>query len=171
MSFHESFWVVAGTAGPVIALAAVISLSEIARAEATVDNLSIRALVVAHQDETDFYYRLLNKREWSLVALRVAQLLNLCLQAGLLAVSLLSLAFQRNLIPVWICVVAPTAGVLLLAYAGLFVTRAQELTRKNEQILDVLEPVEQGLERVRQAREDAELTDSPAAGSRTGTDS
>jgi hypothetical protein len=63
MSFHESFRVVAGTAAPVIALAAVVSLSKIIRTQAPVDE---------------------------------------------------------------ICVVAPTAGVLLLAHAGLAVTSAQE---------------------------------------------
>jgi hypothetical protein len=146
MSFHESFWVVVGTAAPVVAVAAVISVSEISRAQATVNKASVRALVVARQDKTDTINRLLNMRERGLVALCVTQLLNLCLQAGLLAVSLLSLAFQRNLIPVWICVIAPTAGVLLLAYAGMYVTRAQVLTRSNEEMLKTLQGGQQAAE-------------------------
>lgn len=48
MSFHESFWVVAGTAAPIIALAAVISISEIARTEATVDKLLDRLAEDCH---------------------------------------------------------------------------------------------------------------------------
>jgi hypothetical protein len=131
MSFYESFWVVAGTAAPVIALAAVISLNDTARAQFTVNDATSDAFAVARLDATDEMYQRLDKRGSSLDVLRIAQLLNLCLQAGLLAVSLLSLTFHRNLIPAWICVVAPTAGVLLLAYAGLTVTRAQELTRLN----------------------------------------
>jgi hypothetical protein len=58
-------------------------------------------------------------------------------------VSLLSLAFQQNLIPVWICVVAPTADVLLLAYAGLAMTSANEKTHKDQRFLKGLEGSEQ----------------------------
>ncbi len=48
----------------------------------------------------------------------MAQMLNILFQALLLAVSLLSIAFQRNLIPVWMGVVIPVAGVWVLAVTG-----------------------------------------------------
>ncbi len=138
MSFHESFWVVAGTAAPVIALAAVISLGDTIRTQIKVDSATFDALVVASRGDKmakDFQH--FNERaRGSIVALRMTQLLNLYLQAGLLAVSLLSLAFQRNLIPTWICVAALTAGVLVLAYAGVAVVREQELTRRQQQLIE-----------------------------------
>ncbi len=139
MSFHESFWVAAGAAAPVIALAVVVSLNDASQTQFAVGDATDRAFVVAHRDEKDVLYRSLDKRGRSLAALTAAQLVNLVLQAGLLAVSLVSLALHRNLIPAWICVVAPTAGVLLLAYAGLAVTNAQGLMRNYQRALERLE--------------------------------
>ena len=142
MSFDESFWVVAGTAAPVIALAGVISVNDIARTQFKVNDGIIKALIVAHKDEKDEIYQRFDKRGSWIEALRVAQLLNVCLQAGLLAVSLLSLTFHRNLIPAWICVVALTAGVLLLAYAGLAMTRTQESSRLDLRTLENLKKLD-----------------------------
>lgn len=171
MSFHESFWVVVGTAAPIIALAAVISVNDTARTQFAVSDASTTALAIARGDETDGMYRLLDKRENSLVALRVAQLSNLCLQAVLLAVSLLSLLFARNLIPAWICVVVPAAGVLLLAYAGLAVTKAQELTRLEQPRLEQQLQTEVQIKILKDQDNQSKLTDPPGATNTTGADS
>ena len=62
-----------------------------------------------------------------------AQVGNLCLQALLLAISLLSVAWQRNVFPVWIAVAAPTVGVLLLAEAGI-VMQVAENSANNQRV-------------------------------------
>jgi hypothetical protein len=51
-------------------------------------------------------------------SLALAQMVNILFQALLLAVSLLSIAFHRNLIPARIAVVIPVAGVWALAVTG-----------------------------------------------------
>ena len=46
------------------------------------------------------------------------QLANVCLQAALLAISLVSIADQTNSIPVLMAVTFPVGGVVLLAVSG-----------------------------------------------------
>jgi hypothetical protein len=170
MSFDESFWVVVGTAAPIIALAAVISVNDTARTQFAVSDASTTVLATVRGDETDGMYRLLDKRANSLVAVRVAQLSNLCLQAVLLAVSLLSLSFARNLIPAWICVVVPAAGVLLFAYAGLTVTKAQELTRSQRPMLDQQLQMAVQMKILGDQDNQSKLTNPPDATNTTGAD-
>ncbi len=57
----------------------------------------------------------------------LAQLVNICLQALLLTVSLLSIAYQRNVFPVWIGIAVAVGGVVLLAVTGLGMLAARQL--------------------------------------------
>ena len=57
----------------------------------------------------------------------LAQLGNVCLQALLLTVSLLSIAYQRNVFPMWIGVAVAVGGVVLLAVTGVGILAARQL--------------------------------------------
>lgn len=59
-----------------------------------------------------------DRRLGLLVSFQRVQAVNVCMQAALLSVALLSLAYQTNLVPPWIAVVAAVAGVILLGVAG-----------------------------------------------------
>jgi protein-S-isoprenylcysteine O-methyltransferase Ste14 len=124
VAFHETFWVVTGTAAPVIALAAVLSANDLER--------ETRRLIAAiDQADDDWRDQVATgiPRPVDLLAhavhrtgrvkrLALAQMVSILFQALLLAVSLLSIAFHRNLIPAWIAVVIPVAGVWALAVTG-----------------------------------------------------
>jgi hypothetical protein len=142
VTFHESFWILTGTAAPVIALASVVSLSDLAgQGFRLMDTRRghpewwpsrewyqptywprkelrelkpefVRRPGVKYIDvETDRRLGLLVSFQW-------VQAVNVCMQAALLSVALLSLAYQTNLVPPWIAVVAAVAGIMLLGVAG-----------------------------------------------------
>jgi hypothetical protein len=70
--------------------------------------------------ETDRRLRLLT-------SFQLVQAVNVCMQAVLLVVALLSLAYQTNSVPPWIAVVAAVAGVMLLGIAGWITIRGKAL--------------------------------------------
>jgi hypothetical protein len=105
--FHEVFWVVTGTAAPIIALAAVVSLA---------DAGSVYFNVLAQDPR--FFMRhegFANGAIW----LAWFGILNLILQAVLLTVSLVSLAEASNLVLPWLAIVAQVGGLMLLAVSSL----------------------------------------------------
>ena len=127
VTFRESFWIVTGTAGPVIALAAVVSLTDAGNQSRELV-ASVRR--IAYQWHSDPQNRpqldalgtpldaLITRTErragqvhWCaiMLALIVAG------QALFLGISLLSIAYQRNVFPVWLSVLIPVSSVLLLA--------------------------------------------------------
>jgi len=126
VSFHENFWVVTGTAAPVIALAAVAALPDATKAvvrayERPFVPLSTGELrmVTLSSGETalttdgKFVSQVLSAKA---ATIRTRTLINVIVQAGLLAVSLSALAAQRNVMPPWIAIVLATGGILLLAW-------------------------------------------------------
>lgn len=128
MTFHETFWVVTGSTAPVIALAAIISAKDIAHDTGVITD-PVGELVAAHvtgpkMEQAHSYYR-----RWALVGYGqwLAQLVNVCLQALLLTVSLLSIAYQRNVLPVWVGVAVAVGGVVLLAVTGVGILAARQL--------------------------------------------
>jgi len=133
VAFHETFWVVTGTAAPVIALAAVVSLNDLGKEtgrmaeslERVRRNLSATPEIEALISGAPSPIRLIRQFAGQ-------QSMNIFLQAALLTVSLLSIAFQRNLIPVWIAVVIPVVGVLLLALTS---SRLPQITAQTRQII------------------------------------
>jgi hypothetical protein len=115
VALHEGFWLVAGTAAPVIALAAVVTLGETLR-ENIASIAEAMPLLDAQSNSAD---RLKGDRLTTATIRATKQLYaiglsNLLLQAALLAVSLVSLADDANLVPPWIAIVAAVGGLLLL---------------------------------------------------------
>jgi len=111
--FHETFWAVTAGVAPIIALASVVSLTEARR---TTDEM-FRLLLEQPLDETADYEIIgdLDQRLGVLTRLYFAQLLNIFLQAALLAVGLSSLAYQASVVPPLTAVIAAVVGVVILA--------------------------------------------------------
>ena len=133
MAFHETFWVVTGTAAPVIALAAVVSLNDLGKETGRLAESLER--VRRNSSATPEIEALISGAPSPIHLIRQfagQQSMNIFLQAALLTVSLLSIAFQRNLIPVWIAIVIPVVGVLLLALTS---SRLPQITAQTRQII------------------------------------
>jgi hypothetical protein len=116
VAFHESFWIATSAAAPVIALAAVVGLPD----TAAVAQLGIHRLreplegpLLAAMPEA------LSRAQDRLVTLLfwATTVGNLIVQAGLLAVSLSALAYQRELMPAWVAIALAVGGILLLAWS------------------------------------------------------
>jgi hypothetical protein len=114
MAFHDGFWLVAGTAAPVVALAVVVSLGDAAKeyvASVLQDPDALRAGRPAR-----WWF---NRSTFPVYAVVFyCALFNLFLQAGLLAVSLVSLAGDANSVPTWLAIVAAVGGLVLLAISA-----------------------------------------------------
>jgi hypothetical protein len=128
VTFHETFWVVTGSAAPVIALAAIISARDIAHDIGAITD-PVGQLMADHVRGPKLQQALSYHQRWAWVgyAQWLAQLVNICLQALLLTVSLLSIAYQRNVFPVWIGVALTVGGVVLLAVTGVGMLAARQL--------------------------------------------
>jgi hypothetical protein len=133
MTFHDTLWVLTGSAAPVIALTAIVSLRDVLTETGAMGNVSYELNAEYSKEGYDKIWRYLDRWERVGMVQWGAQVGNLCLQALLLAISLLSVAWQRNVFPVWIAVAAPTVGVLLLAEAGIFMQVAKNLA-KNQRV-------------------------------------
>lgn len=120
MAFHEGFWLVAGTAAPVVALAAVVSIGDALR-EGIASIAEATPLLDAQANSAGRLKgdRLTSTTTRAARRLYALGLSNLFLQAALLAVSLVSLADDANLVPPWIAIVAAVGGLLLLAFSAL----------------------------------------------------
>jgi hypothetical protein len=116
--------VVAGTAAPVIALAAVVALpssvsalvdAEVALAQSAKAGPALkfeRSLLPAlTMNEHEAHRRLGTIGRW----IRILTVANMIIQAGLLAVSLSALAVGRDVMPPWIAIVLAVGGILGLA--------------------------------------------------------
>lgn len=136
MSYHEAFWIVAGTAAPVIALAALVALPDTSDiyqdlGQALLDEQlsSIKQFYALYQVNFDTelakeYRKLLGPPDELVesrffknfaTVIRLGAVGNVFLQAGLLAACLAALAYDRDVIPPWIAVILAVGGVLLLA--------------------------------------------------------
>jgi hypothetical protein len=143
VSYHESFWVVIGTAAPVIALAAAVALPEAYRTE---DQVHDARRHFAYRPPPDSYMRsvkrlLPNRRQpdpyalWA--AVRKAEGLSLLLrgciygQVFALGYSLVSLAIGRDLFTPLIAISGPLGGILIIASV---VNRQNIIRMKLEQL-------------------------------------
>jgi hypothetical protein len=138
VAFHETFWVVTGTAAPVIALAAVVSLGD-AFGQSLKSDEAMSAVVgdavpldrrlgeLIRQrpeilDRLSRYGRFVQLAQaagrWSMALL----LSNVVIQSALLALSLVSIDNHANAVPPGVAVVAAVLGVTILAVvAGLLI--------------------------------------------------
>jgi hypothetical protein len=127
VAFNETFWAVTATAAPVIALAAIVSAGEVGREYdrsfvAFVRMVSelrsgkpVKIDPAALSEAAGDTFGLLLR--WS----EVVQQINVGLQAVVLALSLLSIADETDLVPPWIAVTLTVFGVAILGLVGLHV--------------------------------------------------
>ena len=122
MSPHESFWVATAAAAPVVALAAIVALPDTSVAVEEVYRhrhdpvVSERArngrqVIVARLWSRNMAY------VWSQLVWMVS-IVNLLLQAALLAMSLLVLVYDQEVIPPWAAIVFSAGGILLLTWSS-----------------------------------------------------
>jgi hypothetical protein len=129
VAFHESFWVATSTVAPVIALAAVVALPD---AMALIGRVSILISTLRQHPDDDSWTqnflagRARDTRKWAVVAW-LTTLVNLTIQAALLAVSLSALAYGQDIMPLWLAVILATGGIVLLAW-GTFLSASQRWT-------------------------------------------
>ena len=129
--FHETFWVLTGTAAPVIALAGVVSLNEVAAAARLLGD----SMDLARSQPDDAADRAHLKRYLSAAGPRlgvafVLQLLNIGIQAALLALALLSINSQANELPAVVAVGAAVLGVAILAAVVFLTAQATTILEK-----------------------------------------
>jgi hypothetical protein len=100
MSFHESFWVVVGTAAPIIALAAVVSTSD--------------AIAIKWRKHSTWH-------TFPMIPYYLGQM-NVCLQFIVLLASLESLAQAKNAAPPSVAAWIAALGLPLLLATGMLNT-------------------------------------------------
>jgi hypothetical protein len=137
VAFHDNFWLAASAAAPVIALAAVVILSDVS----TVLNVYAEQIrVVRRRARMPDRLRLeladgipglprldLSGYTWgSVLMIRRGIVLNLIIQAGLLAVSLSALATSQDVMPMFVAIVLAVGGILLLAATTTAVVKVRE---------------------------------------------
>jgi hypothetical protein len=109
MTFHETFWVVAGAAAPVIALANLVAIN---------DALFLRQamLMAPHEGWTDDVkaFFLASQLRLLLMSL-VPSAANLLLQAVILSIALAGLAEDQNLAPSLLVAVLEGIGIMICA--------------------------------------------------------
>ena len=143
MAFHETFWLVTGTAAPVLGLAAVLSIGDVTRLISVHRDWLGRQVMALIENtprpparpnllipELENRLRWLQRAQMFLVRTAIAQVANVALQTVLLAVSLLAIMSQANEGPplLWLAVAA--LGMAILAVAGIvstFVRVGQDL--------------------------------------------
>ena len=119
MAFHENFWVVTGTAAPVIALANIVAIG---------DFWSLRDTFIAaisHPNE-----------ELARAGIRKAYVIytvatvNMVIQAAMIYAALQSLSEGRNYTSPWKASIAESLGILACLYSALVTARWKDLGRR-----------------------------------------
>lgn len=102
---------VTGTAAPIIALAATVSLAEADK--------EFFGFLMTNLHNTTRLRDGMKPLAQTMVWLAALGVLNLFLQAALLAVSLVSLAEDANSVPPWLAIAVAVGGLLLLAVSSI----------------------------------------------------
>lgn len=111
MSYHEAFWLATAAAAPVIALAAVVALPDMADATREASN--------AAQDAVRYSVEARFESSSRAARSQYATLGIVLAQAALLAVSLSALATHRDVMPAWVAIVLAVSGIMLLTVTTL----------------------------------------------------
>jgi hypothetical protein len=126
--------VTVGAAAPVIALAAVVSLTDILGSRRFYVIASLPDLLPSGKDDRALYTRAVIARGVRRSRLAYpAVLANMALQAAMLAAALYSLAQRDDSIPPLLAVIAEPLGVLLLSGIGALAIRLQSARRAVEE--------------------------------------
>ena len=132
VAFHEGFWVATSAAAPVIALAAIVAIPDLA-GHVTMTSRDVDTATgqrPGRPDSSDPVMSLARgARRWSVMAL-VVTLVNLLAQAALLALSLWSLAYNQDVMPPPTAIILPVFGVLALTDSTWFAIDARSLRRR-----------------------------------------
>jgi hypothetical protein len=132
-AFNESFWVATSAVAPVIALAGVVALPDVSLI-GRANNLRARIERLRLSEKYPGQHAFLvgvarDAAKWASFASLTA-LVNLIIQASLLAVSLSALAFKQDIMPFWLAIFLATGGILLLALSTL-ISAEQRWTLEN----------------------------------------
>jgi hypothetical protein len=129
MAFHSDFWVVTGTAAPIIALSVIISVGEAIRQGSRIEP-------TGHLKYNDIPYRDIRR---FVTASTWVNVTNIGLQIFILFYSLESLAAQYNYANQTLVICMTLLGLILLiattmlsALIGLFVREANRLNRNDK---------------------------------------
>jgi hypothetical protein len=136
VAFHEGFWLITGTAAPVVALAAVVSLADAGTVHLDAMSAAVSKVRSAPTERIVDYWKWSRSFSDSITAfvalLALIGLFNLFLQAALLTVSLVSVADGDNLVPPWLAIVAAVGGLLLLIVSSFGVYGMRRLRQNRE---------------------------------------
>jgi hypothetical protein len=114
VSYQESFWLATSAAAPIIALAAMVALPDTADVTfATAREVSRLRQRTAPPDTSRSE---IVKLVYRGLAVNFGSLINLLVQAGLLAVSLTALEVGVDVMPPWVAICLAVGGLLLLAW-------------------------------------------------------
>jgi hypothetical protein len=126
VAFHETFWVIAGTAAPVIALANVVSIGD--------SRGLIRQFTALSHDLDDAlgdwlyaaaFRRNLALPAWALMASNV----NFWVQAFVLCFSLLSVLDRKDMLPPYLATVFLTSGLVAVGQVARIMSDAKNFSR------------------------------------------
>jgi hypothetical protein len=141
MAFHETCWVITGSAAPVLGLAAVLSVGDVTRLVSVhrewlgrqvlslVDSKTLARTDVAMM-RLNRQLHVLQSAQMFLVGTAIAQVVNVALQTVLLAVSLWAIISQANEGPPLFRLAVVALGMAIFAVAGVvstFVRLGQDL--------------------------------------------
>ena len=130
MAFHETFWAVSAGVAPVIALAAVVSAGQAARdRDRVIEANRTVAGFPAFGTKGNPVIRKAFIGFIELIVVVEVLLLNVALQAGLLAVSLFSIADQANVVLPLIAAWAAIGGIAVLTIGGQLAVGGRRRTR------------------------------------------
>lgn len=134
MAFHEAFWAVVGGSAPVIALSAVLSISDVAEQRDRFGELVLSRTPIVGRASTPPVPSPKDPVWLSTVILfaNPVQIANVCLQAVLLGMALVSLADQANSAPPGVTIGAEVAGLVLVAAAQYAVVRSKTFFRMEQ---------------------------------------
>jgi hypothetical protein len=126
VGFHESFWVVAGTAAPVIALAEIVTLVDAFRTHDAVTGLEL-----ARNPDRRFQFLVEAQSAFrSLFGGRVVGYVNILLQVAILALALECLASRRDVAPLAIVSIGEPFALVLLLVSAAWVSMAQRRAQR-----------------------------------------
>jgi hypothetical protein len=111
VSYHEAFWIVVGTGAPVVALAAVVALPD-------TSGMHEELIQISDKLKSPMLptWAIASKSiRYIAAAIRWGAIGDVILQAGLLTISLMALAYERDIMPPWAAIVLIVVGILILA--------------------------------------------------------
>jgi hypothetical protein len=123
MAFHESFWVVAGTAAPIIALANLVAIG---------DGWGLSESFSPHyvKPQTEDQWKLVRKGKRAAFWIYFIGLCNLLVQSLIVFAALTSLEDGKNQLPTALAVSIETVGILACLFSALITARWRAIAQQ-----------------------------------------